>query len=108
MLCSTSKETRSGVWTSAVTRCTGDNRLLMHIKYFGDSFDIVKQSLIRWLAPLGNWSVHPMFTEAAKPAEATAYADFLGARLLSEAVLTDKTDRPSYFDCASTCDNLLS
>jgi hypothetical protein len=79
----------------------------MHIRYFGDSYDVVKQSLIRWLAPFGHWSVHPMFTEAAKPAEATAYADFLGARLLSEDVLTAKTDRPSYFDCASTCDNLL-
>jgi hypothetical protein len=79
----------------------------MHIKYFGDSYDVVKQSLIRWLAPFGHWSVHPMFTEAVTSAEAAAFADFLGARLLSNSVLTAKTERSTYFTCASSCDNLF-
>ena len=79
----------------------------MHIKYFGDSYDIVKQSLIRWLAPFGQWSVHPMFTETTNPTEATAFAAFLDARLLSDAVLSANTNRLSYFGCASTCGNLL-
>jgi hypothetical protein len=33
------------------------------MRYFGDSYDIVKQSLIRWLADFGQWSAHPMFPE---------------------------------------------
>jgi hypothetical protein len=33
----------------------------MKLQYFSDSYDIVKKSLIAWLA--GNWAVHPMFTE---------------------------------------------
>lgn len=32
----------------------------MHVRYFGDSYDIVKQSLLRWLAPLGPWAAHPI------------------------------------------------
>jgi hypothetical protein len=79
----------------------------VHIKYFGDSYDVVKQSLIRWLVRFGHWSVHPMFTEAVKPAKAAAFADFLGARLLSDFVLTANTERPTYFACASSCDNLF-
>jgi hypothetical protein len=79
----------------------------MHIKYFGDSYDIVKQSLIRWLAPFGRWSVHPMFTETPGPMEATHFATFLGADLLSDTVLTAGTHRPAYFSCASMCGNFF-
>ena len=79
----------------------------MHLnKYFGDSYDIVKQSLIRWLTPFGPWSVHPMFTEQVAPADARAFAAFLGAQLLSDAVLTASA-RPTYFACASRCKNLF-
>src|SRR5579862_3183038 len=79
----------------------------MHIKYFGDSYDIVKQSLIRWLAPFGEWSVHPMFTELPAPEEAAAFATFLNAKLLSNVVLTADTDRSTYFARASACENLF-
>ena len=79
----------------------------MHIKYFGDSYDIVKQSFIRWLGDFGEWSVHPMFTEPVTPAYTSAFTTFLGARLLSDAVLKADTDRPTYFACASRCGNLF-
>lgn len=79
----------------------------MHISYFGDSYDIVKQSLIRWLAPFGPWSVHPMFTEETDLARVCAFERFLGATVLSNAPLTAKADRLKYFDCALTCGNLF-
>lgn len=79
----------------------------MHIKYFGDSYDIVKQSLIRWLGDFGEWSAHPMFTEPATAAGILAFTKFLGAPLLSDAVLKADTDRPTYFAGALTCGNLF-
>lgn len=80
----------------------------MRIKpLFGDSFDIVKQSLLRWLAPFGPWSVHPMFTENASAAEVSAYEAFLGAAVVSTEVLGRYTDRASYFSCAEPCGSLF-
>jgi hypothetical protein len=79
----------------------------MRMKYFGDSYDIVKQSLLRWLRPLGDWSVHPMFTEPVPPEKAAAFAEFLDAEIVSTEVLTSATDRSSYFSCAEPFGNLL-
>ncbi len=79
----------------------------MRMKYFGDSYDIVKQSLLRWLLPLGAWSVHPMFTEPAPPEKVAAFAEFLGAEVVSTEVLTAATDRSSYFSRAEPCRNLF-
>jgi len=45
----------------------------MRMRYFGDSYDIVKQSLLRWLRPLGEWSVHPMFTEPVSPGKVALF-----------------------------------
>lgn len=69
----------------------------MHINYFGDSYDIVKQSLIRWLRPLGQWSVHPMFTESASKSDSEKFERFLAVDLISREVLTRATGRDSYF-----------
>ena len=80
----------------------------MHLNnYFGDSYDIVKQSLIRWLAPLGEWSAHPMFTETVQPEHATSFERFLGVRLLSNDVLCADTNRYAYFACAAQSGNLF-
>jgi len=50
----------------------------MHPQHFGDSYDIVKQSLLAWLsADLGPWSAHPMFTDKVDDERATAFARFL-------------------------------
>jgi len=75
--------------------------------YLGDSYDIVKQSMIRWLSSFGEWSVHPMFTEEVLPADAAAFEALLGARLLTAAVLSADTDRSDYLACASSCGNLF-
>jgi hypothetical protein len=79
----------------------------MRLLHLGDSYDIVKQSFLRWLAPLGEWSVHPMFTESVAQSQAELFAAFLGARLLSIAVLTPTTDRSKYLACNPSCRNLF-
>jgi len=75
----------------------------MRLTHFGDSYDVVKQSLLRWLAPLGTWAAHPMFTELVAQDDAAAFGRFLNAPLLSSDQLTPKTDRGAYFAVARTC-----
>ncbi|MDP2824367.1 MAG: hypothetical protein Q8O52_17015 [Sulfuritalea sp.] len=79
----------------------------MHMRYFGDSYDIVKLSLINWLRHLGDWSVHPMLTESATADEIAAFERFLGAHVVSSDVLTTTTHRLSYLTCATECDHLF-
>jgi hypothetical protein len=79
----------------------------MHMDHFGDSYDIVKQSLICWLSHFGDWSVHPMFTEKAKPEKIAKFQHFLRARVISKEVLTPKTDRDQYFSRARKCGHLF-
>jgi len=79
----------------------------MHMRYFGDSYDIVKLSLINWLRDFGDWSVHPMLTESATDDEIAAFTRFLGARVVSSEVLTTTTDRSKYLACASKCGHLF-
>jgi hypothetical protein len=79
----------------------------MHLKHFGDSYDVVKQSLLRWMRDFGEWSVHPMFTEAVSSAESSAFGAMLGVKVLSNEVLNKNTDRLKYFACAKSCGNLL-
>ena len=80
----------------------------MKLEKFGDSYDVVKQSLLRWLAPCGPWRALPMFTEPVDPSEAAAFSRFLGVPLLSAPVLDRATDRDGYFAEAAACpDHLL-
>jgi hypothetical protein len=68
----------------------------MNPKFLGDSYDIVKQSLLRWLGPFGTWATHPMFTESVSRAQAETFSRLLGTRLLSHDILTQTTDRDVY------------
>lgn len=77
------------------------------MKYFGDSYDVVKQSLIRWLGEFGRWSVHPMLTESTSALQARAFERFLGAQIICTEVLSANTDRDSYFSCGTRCGNLF-
>jgi len=79
----------------------------MRLKYLGDSYDVVKQSLLRWLHVFGAWSVLPMFTETVTAEEVEQYALFLGASVVSASVLTSVTDRTAYFLPAAGCGHLL-
>jgi hypothetical protein len=79
----------------------------MHMKYFGDSYDLVKLSFIGWLRRFGDWSVHPMLTEKATPEEIRAFERFLGTPLISTEILTTATDREKYLSSAYHAGNLF-
>jgi hypothetical protein len=79
----------------------------MRRTYLGDSYDIVKQSLLRWLGNFGGWSVHPMFTEPWVRTDVVALESLLGAKIVSREVLTSTTDRSVYFACGSSCGHLF-
>jgi hypothetical protein len=80
---------------------------LMRMRYFGDSYDIVKQAILRWLRDFGGWSAHPMFTEAVTETDVTALASLLGARIISTEVFTRDTNRQAYLACGRSCGHLF-
>ena len=75
----------------------------MKPSYLGDSYDIVKQSLLRWLSSMGSWATHPMFTEPVSSEQANDFARLLGTRLLSLDTLTNGIDRVAYLAPAREC-----
>lgn len=77
----------------------------MNPKYLGDSYDIVKQSLLRWLGVVGTWTTHPMFTEPVSRGQAEIFSGLLGTRLLSHDTLTQVTDRDTYLAPARSSDD---
>jgi hypothetical protein len=79
----------------------------MKLKYFGDSYDIVKKSLLVWLAEFGPWSAHPMFTHQVIDAEAIAFETFLGVPLVSTEVLRIDVDRRSYLEPCEGCRSIF-
>lgn len=79
----------------------------MKLQFFGDSYDIVKRSLIAWLRSFGDWVVHPMFTESVSKEAAIEFSEFLGARLLSDSVLSPNMDRDQYFATCHSCGHLF-
>jgi hypothetical protein len=68
----------------------------MNPRYLGDSYDIVKQSLLRVLAAEGSWATHPMFTDPVSPERLSCYRRLLGTPILSDEVLTSGVDRDAY------------
>ncbi len=78
----------------------------MRSNYFGDSYDIVKLSLLRWLSAMGSWSVHPMLSEKTSPELIQAYTRLLGVPILSRDVLRSRmheSERDDYFRGAREC-----
>jgi hypothetical protein len=55
----------------------------MRMHYFGDSYDIVKQSLLRSLRGPADWSAHPMFTEPVSGADVAAFQKLLAVKVVS-------------------------
>jgi hypothetical protein len=75
----------------------------MRLEKFGDSYDIVKQSLLRWLSPCGDWVAQPMFTEDVPKLQAEAFSRHLGVPLLSTQTLRRESVRDEYFASAESC-----
>jgi hypothetical protein len=66
----------------------------MKMRYLGDSYDIVKQSMLRGF---GAWSAHPMFTESVSDADVATFERLLAVKVVTREVLTIDTDRaPEY------------
>jgi len=79
----------------------------MKLQYFGDSYDIVKKSMIAWLWEFGPWVTHPMFTEEFDAESAAALSRLLDTPLLSKEFLTPQTGRTEYFSSCLTAGNLF-
>lgn len=75
--------------------------------FLGDSYDIVKQSLLRWLAAVGPWATHPMFTDSVPTEQVEAYSLLLGTEVLSREILGPGTDREMYLAPARACQHHL-
>ena len=69
----------------------------MDPKWFGDSYDIVKRSLLQWLSECGTWAVHPMFSSSVCLAFAEEFSSFLEAPLVTTAPVPARSERESYF-----------
>ena len=79
----------------------------MNPKYLGDSYDIVKHCLLRWLSSLGPWIAHPMFTKSVDRNDAATFSALLGVPLISTLVLAEGQDRDMYFASARSCSSHL-
>lgn len=79
----------------------------MRMNYLGDSYDIVKQSMLRWLSSFGEWSVHPMFTEPVSHSDVVAFESLLDAKVVSTEILEVGTNRSAYLECGCSCGHLF-
>ncbi len=70
-------------------------------KHFGDSYDVIKKALLSWLAGLGPWRAHPMFTHDVDQEEGGRFSRLLGVPLLSRERLRADSDRLAYL---AVCD----
>jgi hypothetical protein len=75
----------------------------MHLKHFGDSYDIVKKSILQWLGPFGPWAAHPMFTHDVSADEGEQFSKFLGVPLVSLERLRPDSTRQAYFSACGDC-----
>ena len=69
----------------------------MHLKHFGDPYDLAKRFLMECLAPGEPWGIVPMFTDAWRDDQIAAYERLLNGRGLSPSVIEPDTDRTVYF-----------
>jgi len=79
----------------------------MNLKHFGDSYDVVKRSLLQWLSPFGPWAAHPMFAHTVTPSEAAAFSRFLGVELVSTDILLQSSDRRAYLATCKECRSIF-
>ena len=70
----------------------------MYPDKFGDSYDIVKRSLLQWLSECGTWSVHPMFSVSTPHGFAEQFASFLGVQLVTTNPVPARPGREGYFE----------
>ena len=79
----------------------------MNYGYFGNTYDIVKHSLLRWLAPCGAWSVHPMFTDDDPAHYVADYCCLLGAPAVSTETFRQADNRDAWIAAGNACQGHL-
>jgi len=79
----------------------------MRMRYFGDSYDIVKRFLLHTISPEGDWAALPMFTEPVTLGEVVQFEAFLGARVVRPDPVVPGEDRRSYFILPSSEHRIL-
>ena len=79
----------------------------MHLKYFGDSYDIVKRFLLATLGDSGRWSVQPMFVEKVDSEDAKRFATFIGARLCGKTSVATVAGRTEAMASSKTAEHLF-
>ena len=79
----------------------------VNAKHLGDSYDLVKRSLLACLEELGLWHVHPMFTAAFNPGEIKCYQDLLGVPLITSEPLPIRPKREAHIELAHVHGHVL-
>ena len=77
----------------------------MHPKFFGESRDITKRQLMRWLAPDERWAAHPMWfhRERPQPPEDGGFLNDYAAALDVDIVNGECRDPNTLLGAAATC-----
>ena len=82
----------------------------MHPRFFGESRDITKRQIMRWLAPTNEpWAAHPMwFDQRPNPPCDRAFLDRYAAALRVHIVDGESPDENAFLQATVTCrDHLL-
>ena len=82
----------------------------MHPRFFGESRDIAKRQIMRWLAPTSEpWAAHPMwFNQRPTPPCDRAFLDQYAAALNVHIVDHESPDQNAFLEAAVACiDHLL-
>ena len=78
----------------------------MNYGHFGDTYDFVKNSFLRWLSPCGRWFVHPMFTDPDPTHYAADYCRLLGVRAVTYETFR-RIDRDAWIAAGNACGSHL-
>ena len=76
----------------------------MHPKFFGESHDIAKRRIMRWLAPHERWAAHPMWFEQrpGSPRDRAFLKEYATA-LDVDIVKDESRDREAFLAAAKAC-----
>ena len=79
----------------------------MHPKFLGDSYDLVKRSLLACLRELGPWHVHPMFATRYDDDLIQRYQHLLGVELITTDPIPARPWRQDHIALAHQFGNVL-
>lgn len=79
----------------------------MHPDYLGDSYDLVKHTLLRWLGSTGQWALHPMLRSTFNEGFITSYERLVGARTITQQPIPSGRSREAHLHLADAHRNVL-